>query len=385
MNGKQKILLVAPYNSGTIAACSLNLWKVLSEKLNYDVKCVVKHRFENGFPEFDQCEYYSDHAPKGGLKNITTIVSQIKWLRNIKQNFNPDQTISTLTSCSALNVLSGGKDLKTGIFHSPHYQAKMKGKVTYTFALLYYKFLFPHLDRLFCVSKEVKESIIKSFPQIPASKVTVVYNAHNVNDIKSKANESLDSSEEDELFNKPIFLYVGRFDNNKAPERAVSSFAEAFSNSDEQLVFIGGDNRYQEKVKLIAQQLKVIDRVHFLGRKINPYKYIARAKALISCSYSEGLPGVIIESSILGVPVVSTNSSVGVWEILSCDYDYNPNMTNNYISPYGIITPNNLTEKENIHCLAQALKDICSKNSHLTKPNPFVDKVSFDSVSQFFK
>ncbi|WP_406600413.1 glycosyltransferase [Hafnia paralvei] len=48
----------------------------------------------------------------------------------------------------------------------------------------------------------------------------------------------------------------------------------------------------------------------------NPYKYIARSKCLILTSDSEGLPTVIIEALILGVPVISTDCPTGPSEIL---------------------------------------------------------------------
>lgn len=89
-----------------------------------------------------------------------------------------------------------------------------------------------------------------------------------------------------------------------------------------------------------AESLRVKDRTHFLGKKNNPYPYFNAAKALISSSYSEGLPGVIIEALALRKPVVTTNSSMGVWEIFSCLDDYNQRLTGIYETPYGVISSN---------------------------------------------
>lgn len=59
------------------------------------------------------------------------------------------------------------------------------------------------------------------------------------------------------------------------------------------------------------------DKVVILGFKKNPYPYIKNAKCLVLSSEREGLPTILIESLILGTPVVSTNCISGPSEILT--------------------------------------------------------------------
>jgi len=61
----------------------------------------------------------------------------------------------------------------------------------------------------------------------------------------------------------------------------------------------------------------VRERVEILGFRQNPYKYIKQAKLLVLSSDREGLPTVVIESLILGTPVVSTDCPTGPREILT--------------------------------------------------------------------
>lgn len=378
---KRKILIVNSSNEGTIAMCTLNLWKALVEDPGAEVKCIIKHRFPDGLPEFDNCDFYSDSPPPGGLKNLTSMLSQIRWLRKQKKAFKPDLTISACASCSALNILAGGKDRKIGIFHSPHRQARSLGRVPYLYMLAYFNFLFPFLDRLFCVSEGVRDSILQSFPRINPVKISVVYNAHNIASIRRLALEEIKDQAEKDIFSKPVYIYVGRFDANKAPERAVRAFAGAFPDGDEQLVFIGGNDSYSEKVRDVAAECNVSNRVHLLGQKVNPCMYVARSKALVSCSFSEGLPGVIIEATALGIPVISTNSSKGVWEIMDCLNDYQAQMHGNHHTAYGTITPNNLPETENLRFLASAMK---RPSAIPTPDNPFIQKVTYPSIRQIY-
>lgn len=334
---KKRILIVIAGNNGTIGMCSRNLYLALKQQSNLEVKCVGVHHFENGLEDLEDIEYYK---PKSNiiLSKIGPL-AQIQWLRKIKKEFRPDITISTLFSTSIINVLSGGKGKKIGIFHSPHQQMKVFGKLSYFITLCNYTFIYPHLDKLACVSEEVKESL-KVFPFISRKKVEVIYNVHNAKLIKEKGNEDIPEKEMD-LISHPYVLFCGRLDENKAPRRALESFANAQKPSDANIIYIGGEENGQlDRLMQKAKELGIDNKVHYLGKKNNPYVYMKHASALISSSYSEGLPGVMIESLILGTPVVTTNSSKGIWEIFSCSKEYQKDMSTNYVTDCGIITPN---------------------------------------------
>lgn len=329
----KKVLLLVAGDNGTIGSCSLNLYEALKANNTIEVRCAVIHHFDNGYSGFSDAIFF-DKENKGGLK------SQIKWLKGIKRNFRPDVTISTLFGVSTLSVLSGGSDRKVGIFHSPYWQMKAFGKKAYLLTLFQYNFIYPCLDKLCCVSQEVLNSL-SVFPAIHSKKKEVVYNVHNLTRIRELANSPIIDDREISIFNNPTLVYCGRLDSNKSPDRALKAFAMAKIPGNSQLVFIGEDQeRLSDGLKIIAKELGVENRVHFLGRKSNPYPYFRAAGALISSSYSEGLPGVMIESLALGTPVVATNSSMGIWEIFSCLEDYDSNLDDIYSSDCGYISSN---------------------------------------------
>lgn len=328
-----KVLLLVAGDNGTIGSCSLNLYEALKKADSVDVKCAVVHHFKDGHLGFSDAEFF-DKEYAGGFKK------QIQWLKSIKDRFKPDITISTLFSVNTLNLISGGNDKKIGIFHSPHKQARSKGLKIYVATLLQYLLLYPRLDKLCCVSREVYNSL-SSFPTISDKRKKVVYNIHNLNRIISLSQKGISVADERKIFNKPTIIYCGRLDFNKAPDRALKAFATANIEKETQLVFMGED---QEKMQATlmneAETLGVSQRIHFLGRKDNPYPYIKASKALISSSYSEGLPGVIIEALALNIPVVTTNSSMGIWEIFSCLNNYDEKLSEVYETSYGVITSN---------------------------------------------
>ena len=108
-----------------------------------------------------------------------------------------------------------------------------------------------------------------------------------------------------------------------------------------------GHNRYKRKDEVyekdalaLIEKLNLNNRIVFLGYQNNPYKYMKHSVALVSSSYTESLPGVIIEALSIGVPVISTNSSKGIWEIFSVLDRYDEKLSKIYKTECGYITPN---------------------------------------------
>ena len=330
-----KIIILSPTNEGTIAKCSSALYEALMGENNVDVKFFSLYKYACGEPILNDCDYLVDRTVDSSAD--CNIWKKIKWVRDLKKSFNADIVVSTLTSTSMLNVLSGWNSHKIGIFHAPKAQSKAFGKLYYFKTLLTYYFIFPFLNKCYCVSHETKTDLEK-VPTIKRNRIDVVYNIHNLGVIEDLSKEEL-NIEHSVIFSKPVVLYCGRLDDNKAPIRAINAI-EKIKDTNLQLVLIGPDpyNMWETLREMIP--VKSRHKIHYLGPQQNPYKFMARSTMLISCSYSEGLPGVIIEALSLKVPVVATNSSQGVWEIMGGHQKYDENMSTMEIFDDGIITSN---------------------------------------------
>lgn len=389
----KKILIIVPSGKGTIASVSYNLYEALRNDKNILVQVV------NLWHEMDDQYIFGNSINLKRSKNNNilhkvyyTIYKIIK-LRQIKKKFKPDITISTLNACTSLSILSLGKDKKIGIFHSPLNQTKILGKYVYLMSLISYKFLYSKLDRIYCVSEEVKYDIINNLGSIDKNKISVVYNIHNINNIKLLANRPLNNLYS-ELFNIDVILFVGQLYSIKAPDRLVRSFAHFVKTYKKpiNLVFMGED-KFDTITHLtnIAKFYNIQNYITFIGNQSNPYQFIKNAKCLVSTSKSEGLPGVIIESLILGTPVITTNSSIGVWEILSCKDAYDKHLSDIYIAKKGIITPNKNLELSDKNMdievddiwISNAL-DMILSNSDLynsMKTNPFEFESEVETIN----
>lgn len=371
-----KILLLAASNTGTIGMCTRNLYEAFKNDDRVIVKLAVVHHNTKGLEGFEDATYFEGSCfDKIGV----SILNQIKWLRSLKKHYKPDVTISTLFSVNTINTLAGGCDKKIGIFHSPHQQLKALGKIHYLGTLFNFKFIFPHLDYLFCVSEEVKDSL-KQFRSINNKKIKVVYNIHNINKINKLSTIELEDDTERLIFKNNVILYCGRLDHNKSPERSILAFKQANLRENYCLVFIGSDPyNLIPKLKKLALSLSIQAKVIFLGIKTNPYQYMRRSTMLISSSFSEGLPGVMIESLVLGKPVVSTNSSMGVWEIFSAVKMYDPNLKNVFENECGVITSNqgktSLTiHQSDVENLSKGISVLANRQNSVVKFN-FIDEI----------
>lgn len=355
------ILILTSIEVGTIEKVSYNLYKALSRVKDIELHVVNLKPSEKDFYKFENV--YNIKNCNSGIFFVRQIYNLKKAykLYKIKSFIKPDISLTTQEAGTTINLLSFGSEKKIGIFHAPYYQSKSEGKISFYFQFLSYKFLYSRLDALFCVSKEIKNSILNKF-SIDNSKLKIVYNVHDFDEIRIKSEEKLAENEEF-LFNGKSIIYVGRFDANKAPNRLIESFYELKNSrkidDDVKLIFIGsGEENFENYLINLVLELDIQENVFFLGFKSNPYKYIKNSTILVSSSFSEGLPGVVIESIFLKIPVVTTNSSLGLWEIFDCDNNYDVLLNDIYVANNGIITSNLMeseNEKKNILSLNKAI------------------------------
>lgn len=365
----KKIIVFSPSNKGTIGFCTANIIRALKEaKVN--VLPIVLYKEQGGFEEYNNCKYIVDKT-QYSYSNIS-FFRKLKKYKVYKKEFGPDITISTLVSVNTLNVLSGGKDIKIGIFHSPLEQTKNVSYLNYLRCLLSYKFLFKKLDYLYAVSVTTQ----KDAERYIGRKVQVVYNIHNFSEIHRLSEAEL-SKEERCIFKKPTVLYVGHLYDTKGVIRLLEAFSKVKKEANLVLIGSGSDGTIPSKYIDIVNELGIGNKTFFLGYQSNPYKYMRNCSVFCLPSYSEGLPGVMIEALSLNKRIITTNSSIGVWEILQCINDYDENINLPYVNNLGVITSNVDLDNECIDQLTNAMESELNIEGKILQ----FDKSRFDGKS----
>jgi glycosyltransferase involved in cell wall biosynthesis len=167
-----------------------------------------------------------------------------------------------------------------------------------------YKNLYKN-ENIITVAKE----IIKDFDELAIKYKTArtIYNPFDFNFIREKAKEKIDIDYE-------YIISPSAFREQKRYDILLDAFEQIKSNI--KLLILA---KPHPKLLELIKQRNLEDRVEILGFQQNPYKYIKNAKLLVLSSDREGLPTVVIESLILGTPVVSTDCPTGPGEILTGD------------------------------------------------------------------
>ena len=109
-------------------------------------------------------------------------------------------------------------------------------------------------------------------------------------------------------------LGIGRLEPQKRWDRLIAAMPRL---ADPQVgLMILGEGSLRGEMEAQAAALGIADRVWLPGYAADPAPAIARAALLALTSEFEGVPGVIREALSLGTPVVSTDSSVAVRELI---------------------------------------------------------------------
>ena len=374
-----------PSNKGTMAIRGYDLYHSLL-KAKAEVSVVLLNpKIPDGF-NFEK-EFVFNHKMNPFLR----LVFRVFWLRKLKRAIQPEVTVSVLNGCSTVSVLSGGKDYKIGQFRAPFEEEENFFKRNFdrlAFVLLYSK-----LNKLYCVSSEIKNSILKNFPQYNKSNIEVVHNLFDFEKILKLGKEPIDIKEFESY---KTIVHIGYFHPNKGQDRLIKAYSLLDDSLKQKvkLLFIGktkianAPQNYFANIIEFAKANNIFNNLVFLEFQHNPYKYLQNATLCVLSSYKEGLPGALIESLILNTPVITTNSTRGVWEAMNVNDDYNPNLNSVYYTPSGIITSNLADknpcfEEQDIQVLSKALKYFF-ENEHSSFDFSCVNQFKSDNIIEKF-
>lgn len=181
-------------------------------------------------------------------------------------------------------------------------------------------------DKTVFVAKTAQTVFFEHFPELAKNNSTVYYNPINTVQIKQNLTEDCHTAFDKNEFN---IVSVGRLEQVKGFDRLINTVSKINEKSDRKVhLYIIGDGTLRESLKSDVQKKGLTDYVTFVGFQDNPHKYLKQADLYVCSSYREGYSTAVIESLVVGIPVVTTECS-GMREILGENEEY------------GIITENN--------------------------------------------
>jgi glycosyltransferase involved in cell wall biosynthesis len=115
----------------------------------------------------------------------------------------------------------------------------------------------------------------------------------------------------------PFILCAGRLAPQKDFLTAIRAFALVAAQSNLHLLILG-EGPHRTKLEREAQRLGIADRVAMPGHVRGIGDYLAQADLFLMTSQYEGYPAVLIEAMAAGLPIVTTDCSLAIREIITC-------------------------------------------------------------------
>jgi glycosyltransferase involved in cell wall biosynthesis len=167
------------------------------------------------------------------------------------------------------------------------------------------------LRRANCVmasSEMMRADMVKTFG-VPDSKLMVLYNPVDVNDLRLRAKTPKRHPGPGRRF-----VAVGRLVRQKGFDRAIEWMAQMPS---EDHLTILGEGEARDVLAMEIAQKKLQDRITLVGFVESPAAWVAGADALIMTSRWEGMPNAALEALAVGTPVIATPESGAIVEVAS--------------------------------------------------------------------
>ncbi len=164
-----------------------------------------------------------------------------------------------------------------------------------------YQWLYKN-EKLITVAKSIIPEL--DVLNIDYLEAKTIYNPFDFESIVEKGKEVLDMAE-------PYMIAPSAFRRQKRYDILFEALRQ--TKTQVKLIILAAKTK---EAQAMIQAYGLENRVEILGFQQNPYKYMKHAKLLVLSSEREGLPTVMIESLILGTPVVSTDCPTGPKEIL---------------------------------------------------------------------
>ena len=238
----------------------------------------------------------------GRLAKVINVLRRSRKLTKLQKNLNTDVSYSFGMTANIANALTGGAKKKICACHS--FEEIKNGR--------YMKLIGKKADLLFCCAKKMTDLAVK---QYGFSNIETLWNPCDTEEVREQSRKG--NKEELTFFEeeKPVFVSMGREDEVKGFWHLLKAFRRVSESLPDAKLAVIGEGNF-EKYKALARELQIEERIWFTGLKKNPFPYLAKGKAYVLSSISEGLPNALVEALSLSLPVISVNCLSGPAEIL---------------------------------------------------------------------
>ena len=170
---------------------------------------------------------------------------------------------------------------------------------------------YMEFDKIACCSDSVRERFLLG-SKLPDSKV---YTVRNFYDLQLTSYQSEDTG----LFDESVInvVLIARLSGEKGIPRAIEALAQS-KRSDIHYHIIG-DGPQKEEIERLICKYQLGSRVTLYGEQSNPYRYLNQADWLLVPSFHEAAPMAFDEATLMGIKVITTNTT-SAEEMIGCEH-----------------------------------------------------------------
>lgn len=181
---------------------------------------------------------------------------------------------------------------------------KKPWKYLYHYSLKNYN----RLDVLRCVSVAAAQDFEQRW-RVPKEKVRAIYPAFDLDRIRSRSHGATKNNP------VPVVCSVGRLTSQKDFALLIRAFAQV-ARQTPAVLKIAGAGPEQAALTQLINELGLQARVTLLGFVEYAEELVASSDVFVMTSVWEGFPATLVESMVLGTPVVSVNCESGPSELI---------------------------------------------------------------------
>ena len=347
-------ILITNFEGGGAQKVALTHAQIF-KKIGYDVHIIViEHQESYSIPNDLNIHFLSSIQGQGSKfqKLLLSPTLPFRLAKYLKQH-QIKLCISHLERADFVNILAKfiNKHQSIGVIHSNLTSTYKTDNIS--LSRIVYKWLVKILEPLHNQIVAVSQGIATDLTQLglPKNKIQVILNPFDIKDIRAKAKEKLDIY--GDIFDNDTIISIGRLSNQKGLWHSILAFNQIKKTKPNLKYIILGDGPLREYHLNLSHNLglkvyNIWDKnnifsihydIYFLGFQPNPFQFIEKAKILILSSHFEGLPNVLVESLIVGTPVIATDVDSGPRELLAPDTNINYKTKNLEQAEYGILIP----------------------------------------------
>ena len=305
MTNKKILNFIPNFSFGGVETTNINLSETLI-KFGYEVDLLT-----NDYQRVNKSKYSNNIKSLRKSKMLFCLLPLIKYINNTK----PDLIICSQFYANIIVLLacliSGYKNKIILCERVPVFENLKKISIIKKNVIKFLiKRLYKKADKIVCNSYGTKNDLNKV---TDVNNSVVIYNPVLGDSILNQSKSTVN----DFIFDKKTkyLITVSRI----AEERNVIELINIFnslSNKKNIKLLIIGDGPLLNECKSRVKQLNLENKIHFLGYKSNPYKYLSKSHIYLSTAKWEGMGNSIIEALFFGLYVIAYDSPGGVSEML---------------------------------------------------------------------